>query len=109
MDKRLVSVPGTIKIPCNLAVEPFKRLITTSSLPIILDNLPIPLSFLPVCGLKDIKIDQSPVIWDIAPESINQLLDLSFTNIAASASASFSSIAKATDSLLSLLLSRSNS
>ena len=101
-------MPGTNKTSLNLAVELFSSLIVTVPLPVIIGNSPT-LSRVLITGVKEVKINQSPVQWDVAPESINHpsLGLFSFAIIAVSTASSSSSIANAADLLLSLSLSRS--
>ena len=53
-------MPGTIKTPLNLAVEPFGSLIVAFPLPVIIGDPPTPSKLL-VTGVKEVKIDRSPV------------------------------------------------
>src|SRR5438034_8331331 len=43
-------------------------------------------SWCAVCGMKYIKIDRSPLEWDVGPESISHLFGLFSFNVAVSAS-----------------------
>ena len=60
MDKRLVIMPGTIKMSLNLAVKLFKSLIIIFSLLVIIKNLLTPFKLL-ITGVKKVKINQLSV------------------------------------------------
>ena len=93
----------TNKTLLNLAVESFSSLIVTVSLSVIIEN-PSTLSRVLVISMKEIKIDQFSVQWDVTPELINHsFLGLfSFAIIAVSMASSSSFIVNAADSSLSL-------